>query len=84
MPEPIVAVATRWEANAGAARFECSIVNAARSLADCTAEAAVLPTLKRLGEDPAFRELGLRAEVAASVLECDRAVNAELDRYLSP
>ena len=40
--------------------------------------------LQRLAEDAAFRELGLRAEAAASILECDRAVNAELDRYLSP
>jgi len=84
MPEPIVAVATRWEANAGVGRFECSIVNAARSLADCTAQGARLPTLQRLTEDAAFCELGLRAEAAASILECDRAVNAELDRYLSP
>jgi hypothetical protein len=40
--------------------------------------------LQRLAEDAAFRELGLRAEAAASILECDRALNAELDRYLSP
>jgi putative nucleotidyltransferase with HDIG domain len=85
MPEAIVAVATRWEeARPGAARFECSIVNAARGLADCTAQGSALPTLQRLAEDAAFRELGLRDEAAASILECDRAVNAELDRYLSP
>jgi putative nucleotidyltransferase with HDIG domain len=85
MPEAIVAVATRWEeARPGAARFECSIVNAARGRADCTAQGSALPTLQRLAEDAAFRELGLRAEAAASILECDRAVNAELDRYLSP
>jgi putative nucleotidyltransferase with HDIG domain len=84
MPEPIVAVATRWEAHPGAARFECSIVNAARGLADCTARGAALPTLQRLAEDAAFRGLGLHAAAAASILECDRAVNAELDRYLSP
>jgi putative nucleotidyltransferase with HDIG domain len=84
MPEPVVAVATRWEAGPGAARFECSIVNAARGLADCTAQGSPLPTLQRLAEDSAFRELGLRGDAAAAVLECDRAVNAELDRYLSP
>ena len=84
MPEPIVAVATRWEARAGAARFECGIVSAARGLADCTAEGSALPTLPRLAEDATFRELGLETEAAASILECDRAVNAELDRYLSP
>jgi putative nucleotidyltransferase with HDIG domain len=84
MPEAIVAVATRWEPRPGAARFECSIVNAARGLADCTAQGSALPTLQRLAEDAAFRELDLRAEAAASILECDRAVNAELDRYLSP
>jgi hypothetical protein len=59
-------------------------VNAARGLADCTAEGSSLPTLQRLAEDAAFRELSLRAEAAAAILECDRAVNAELDRYLSP
>jgi putative nucleotidyltransferase with HDIG domain len=84
MPEPIVAVATRWETNPGAGTFECSIVNAARSLADCTAQGAALPTLGRLAEDAAFRQLGLRADAAAQILACDRAVNAELDRYLSP
>jgi putative nucleotidyltransferase with HDIG domain len=84
MPEPIVAVATRWEAHPGAARFECSIVTAARGLADCTAQGSALPTLARLAEDATFRELGLKTEAAASILDCDRAVNAELDRYLSP
>ena len=84
MPKAIVAVATRWEAHNGAAHFECGIVNAARGLADCTAQGEPLPTLQRLAEDAAFRELGLRAEAAASILECDSAVNAELDRYLSP
>jgi putative nucleotidyltransferase with HDIG domain len=84
MPEAIVAVATRWQARPGPARFECSIVNAARSLADCTAQGSALPTLQRLAGDAAFRELGLRGDAAASVLACDRAVNAELDRYLSP
>jgi putative nucleotidyltransferase with HDIG domain len=84
MPQPIVAVATRWEAQPGAARFECSIVNAARRLADCTAQGAALPTLQRLADDAAFRELGMRAEAAAQILDCNRAINAELDRYLAP
>jgi putative nucleotidyltransferase with HDIG domain len=84
MPEAIVAVATRWEAQPGDARFECSIVNAARRLADCTAQGAALPTLQKLAEDPAFRELGLGAETAAPILECDGSINAELNRYLSP
>ena len=84
MPQPIVAVATRWEAQPGAARFECSIVNAARRLADCTAQGSALPTLQRLADDAAFRELGLHAEAAARILDCNRAINAELDRYLAP
>ena len=84
MPQPIVAVATRWEAQPGAARFECSIVNAARRLADCTAQGSALPTLQRLADDAAFRELGLRAETAAQILDCNRDINAELDRYLAP
>jgi putative nucleotidyltransferase with HDIG domain len=84
MPQPIVAVATRWEAQPGAAGFECGIVNAARRLADCTAQGSALPTLQRLADDPAFRELGLHAETAAQILDCNRAINAELDRYLSP
>jgi putative nucleotidyltransferase with HDIG domain len=84
MPQPIVAVATRWEAQPGAARFECSIVNAARRLADCTAQGSALPTLQRLADDAAFRELGLRTEAAAQILDCNRAINAELDRYLAP
>ena len=58
MPEPIVAVATRWEAHAGAARFECSIVNAARGLADCTAQGSALPTLQRLAEDAGVSRAG--------------------------
>jgi putative nucleotidyltransferase with HDIG domain len=84
MPQPIVAVATRWEAQPDAARFECSIVNAARRLADCTAQGSALPTLQRLADDAAFRELGLGAEAAAQILDCNRAINAELDRYLAP
>lgn len=84
MPEPVVAVATRWEAQPGARRFECSIVNAARRLADCTARGSALPGLRRLADEAAFRELGLCAPAAAAILECDGAINAELDRYLSP
>jgi len=59
-------------------------VNAARRLADCTAQGAALPALRKLTEDPAFRGLGLRAETAAPILDCDESINAELNRYLSP
>ena len=59
-------------------------MNAARGLADCTAQGTALPTLQRLAEDAAFRELGLCAEAAASILDCNAAINAELDRYLAP
>jgi HD-like signal output (HDOD) protein len=86
MPPPIVAVVTRWNAStpSDAAGFECDIVNAARRLADCTAEGRALPAQAKLLEEAAFRALGLSRRQLEPILESDRALNAELDRYLSP
>ncbi len=86
MPAPIVAVVTHWNASipADAGSSECDIVNAARRLADCTAGGAALPAQGLLLEDPAFRALGLSGDELTQTLESDRAINAELDRYLAP
>lgn len=86
MPAPIVEVVTCWHASSpsDAVRFECDIVSAARRLADCTAQGSALPAKTRLLEDAAFRALGLSCAHLAAILDSDRAINAELDRYLAP
>ncbi|HTV97031.1 MAG TPA: HDOD domain-containing protein [Steroidobacteraceae bacterium] len=86
MPAQVVAVAACPQASAdcGSACFERSIVDAAHRLADCTIEASALPTKGSLAGDAPYRDLGLCAERAATLLGSARTLNAELDRYLAP
>jgi HD-like signal output (HDOD) protein len=86
LPEPILAVATRWgAASAGAAaRVECGIVDVARRLADSTVEGSALPTHDELAGSASFRNLGLDSQQAGLLLKSSADIVAELDRYLSP
>jgi len=86
LPPPILAVVCQWEAyeNAGAAAFECNIVNLAHRLADCTLHDSTPLARDLLTVDPAFRDLGLSPEDGLPLFDSAADINAELDRYLAP
>jgi len=86
LPPPILTVVTRWEAyeNAGAAFFECNIVNVAHRLADCTLLESTHLARDLLMVEPAYLDLGLSAEDGVTLFGSAADINAELDRYLAP
>ena len=84
MPEPIVAVATRWEARPRRRAFRMQHCECRTRPGGLHRSGSGASHLQRLAEDAAFRELGFAPRRRRQILECDRAVNAELDRYLSP
>jgi putative nucleotidyltransferase with HDIG domain len=77
LPEPVAAVATRWDDRA---RFECHIVELARRLADSTTQGAALADTMT----DQLRQLGLSAEQAGLLIGSAPGISAELDRYLAP
>lgn len=86
LPPPILTVVTQWEAyeNAGAALFECNIVNVAHRLADSTLLESTHLARDLLVADPAYRDLGLSPEDGMPLFDSAAEINAELDRYLAP
>jgi HD-like signal output (HDOD) protein len=86
LPPTVLRVVSQWEAyqTAGAALFECNIVNVAHRLADCTLLESVHLARHLLIVDPAYRDLGLSAEDGAPLFDSAADINAELDRYLAP
>lgn len=86
LPPPVLAVTLQWEAyaQAGAERFECNIVHVAHQLADCTLTESTQLARDLLVVDPAYRDLGFKADDAIALFDSASDVNAELDRYLAP
>jgi HD-like signal output (HDOD) protein len=86
LPPSVPAVVSRWEtyAAAGALRWESNVVNVAHKLADFTLHEPSMLTRELLVTDQGYRDLGLSAQDAAPLFESTAAINAELDRYLSP
>jgi HD-like signal output (HDOD) protein len=86
LPPPVLAAASHWEtyASAGAARFESNVVHVAHRLADFTLFQSTHLERDALLRDAAFRDLGLNVDHGEPLFESASAVNAELDRYLSP
>ncbi|HEX3914204.1 MAG TPA: HDOD domain-containing protein [Steroidobacteraceae bacterium] len=86
LPPPVPAVVERWDcyASAGALRWECTVVNVAHKLADFTLHEPSMLTRELLVLDPAYRDLGFCAQDAGPLFDSTAAINAELDRYLSP
>jgi HD-like signal output (HDOD) protein len=85
LPAPVQVTAAQWQAHAlaDAARFECALVRVAHRLADATLRAPDPLAWDLISDDPAYLDLGLDAEDAASILEHRASVEAELDRYLT-
>ena len=86
LPPPVLAVTSQWEAYAaaGAARFECNVVNVAHRLADFTLLESTQLARDLLVTDAAYRDLGLTPEDAEPLFDSAAGINAELDRYLAP
>jgi HD-like signal output (HDOD) protein len=86
LPPPVLAVAAQWDnyASAGAVQWESNVVNVAHKLADFTLHEPCMLTRELLLMDRGFRDLGLSAQDAEPLFDSTVAINAELDRYLSP
>jgi HD-like signal output (HDOD) protein len=86
LPAPVPSVVARWEsyASAGEFRWESTVVNVAHKLADFTLHESSMMTREELLMDRGFRELGLSSQDAEGLFDSSAAINAELDRYLSP
>jgi HD-like signal output (HDOD) protein len=86
LPPPVPAVVARWDsyASAGVVRWESNVVNVAHKLADYTLHEPSMLTRELLVMDQGYRDLGLSAQDAESLFDSSAAINAELDRYLSP
>jgi HD-like signal output (HDOD) protein len=86
LPPPVPAVAARWDsyASAGAVRWESNVVNVAHKLADYTLHEPSMLTRELLVMDQGYLDLGLSAQDAEPLFDSSVAINAELDRYLSP
>ena len=86
LPPPVPAVAARWDsyASAGAVRWESNVVNVAHKLADYTLHEPSMLTRELLVMDQGYLDLDLSAQDAEPLFDSSVAINAELDRYLSP
>ncbi len=86
LPPPVPAVVARWDSYpaAGALKWECNVVNVAHKLADFTLHEPAMLTRELLVLDQGYRDLGLSAQNAEPLFDFNAAINAELDRYLSP
>jgi HD-like signal output (HDOD) protein len=86
LPPPVPAVVAHWDsyAMAGAVRWESNVVNVAHKFADFTLHEPAMLTREQLVRDPSYRDLGLSLQDADPLFDSIGAINAELDRYLSP
>jgi HD-like signal output (HDOD) protein len=86
LPPPVPAVVARWDSypTAGAVRWECNVVNVAHKLANFTLHEPDMLTRQLLVLDQGYRDLGFSAQDAEPLFDSNVAINAELDRYLSP
>lgn len=86
LPAPVPSVLAGWQsyASAGAVRWESNVVNVAHKLADFTLQESSMMRRDELVLDSAYLDLGLSSQDAVELFDSAAAINAELDRYLSP
>jgi HD-like signal output (HDOD) protein len=86
LPSPVPAVVAHWDtyAAAGAVTWESNVINVAHKFADFTLHEPAMLTRELLVRDPGYRDLGLSPLDADPLFDSTGAINAELDRYLSP
>ena len=86
LPPPVLVVVAQWDnyAAAGALQWESNVVNVAHKMADFTLHEPCMLTRDLLLIDRGIRDLGLSVQHAEPLFDSTDAINAELDRYLSP
>jgi len=86
LPSRVLTVTSQWEAYAaaGPARFESNVVNVAHALADFTLLESTQLARDLLVSNAAYHDLGLTPADGEPLFDSAAAINAELDRYLSP
>ena len=86
LPPPVPTIVARWDSYplAGAVRWESNVVNVAHRFADFTLHEPCMLTRELLVLDQGYRDLGLLTQDAEPLFDSTVAINAELDRYLSP
>jgi putative nucleotidyltransferase with HDIG domain len=86
LPEPVPSVIARWHdyLSAGAVQWESNVVNLAHLFADFTLHEATMLKREELIEAQPYRDLGLARADSVRLFDTAGAIDAELDRYLSP
>jgi HD-like signal output (HDOD) protein len=86
LPPPVPAVVAHWDSysSAGAVSWESNIINVAHKLADFTLHEPGMLRRELLVLDAGYCDLGLKVQEAGPLFESAPAIDAELDRYLSP
>ena len=86
LPEPVPSVIARWHdyPSAGSLQRESNLVNLAHLFADFTLHEATMLKRDDLIDSRPYRDLGLRRAHADALFDSAAAIDAELDRYLSP
>jgi HD-like signal output (HDOD) protein len=84
LPEVVQVAATQWEAYAGAGelRLDCNIVHVAHSLANFTVDDCLQDARGLLTLNPAYLDLGLRAEDESALFDAGRWIVEDLESYL--
>jgi hypothetical protein len=86
LPEPVPSVIARWHdyRSAGSLQWESNLVNLAHLFADFTLHEAAMLKRDELIDSQSYRDLGLKRADADALFDSAAAIDAELDRYLSP
>jgi putative nucleotidyltransferase with HDIG domain len=86
LPEPVPSVIARWQdySAAGPLQRQSNVVNFAHLLADFTLQEATASTRDELIHAQPYRDLGLERADSKHLFDSVGAIEAELDRYLSP
>lgn len=86
LPEPVPSVIARWQdyPSAGSVQWESNVVNLAHLFADFTLHEPTMLKRDELIDTQAYRDLGLERGDSGRLFDSAGAIDAELDRYLSP
>jgi putative nucleotidyltransferase with HDIG domain len=86
LPDTVPGVIAGWQdyGSAGALQRESNVVHLAHLLADLTLHEANMLKRDEIVDSPPYRDLALKRTDAEALFALASAIDAELDRYLSP